>query len=182
LKDLYFIAIVPDEPLLGEITEIKQIFARDYFSKHSLRSPGHITLVPPFRSSHDILHEIEKVIVDISSVTKPFQVVLNGFSSFPPRVIYIKPLKSRDLLKLYYELNQSLEYLISELGRSHRPFRPHITVGFRDLSEDLFFKAWEFFKDQKFEHTFIADSIYLLKHYKDGWKIHKEFPFENRFD
>ena len=44
----YFIAIVPPEPLLFEIQEIKKTISQNYKTKGALRSPGHITVHMPF--------------------------------------------------------------------------------------------------------------------------------------
>ena len=177
MKDLYFIALVPGEPLLTEIKEIKEVFARDYSSKHALRSPGHITLVPPFRCDPDNINLIMAELKKIADSSNPFDVELRGFASFPPRVIYIKPLKSRSLLFIYHNLKDALSTYIPELIRMNRTFRPHVTVGFRDLSEEMYYKAWGMFKDKEFNRNFNADAIYVLKHFKDGWKIIRSFRF-----
>ena len=44
----FFIAIVPPEPLLSEIQDIKQSIFEKHNVKGALRSPGHITLHMPF--------------------------------------------------------------------------------------------------------------------------------------
>ena len=58
-KSLYFIAIVPEEPLLGRINTIKAEVAQKYKTKASLKSPAHITLFPPFMWPKENEKELE---------------------------------------------------------------------------------------------------------------------------
>jgi 2'-5' RNA ligase len=60
----YFIAIVPPEPFLSNITAIKMELFENYGSKGALRSPAHITLHMPF--SWDDEKE-EKLITNLES-------------------------------------------------------------------------------------------------------------------
>jgi 2'-5' RNA ligase len=49
-EKLYFIAIIPPQPYKEKIAGIKQSFAEIYHVSHALKSPPHITLIPPFKT------------------------------------------------------------------------------------------------------------------------------------
>lgn len=53
-------------------------------------------------------------------------------------------------------------------------FHPHLTLAFRDLKKPEFYKAWEEFKDRKFNAGFVVNSISLLKHDGMQWQLFKE--------
>jgi len=46
---LYFFAVVPPEEIQSSVTDIKQDFKERFNASHALKSPPHITLIPPFK-------------------------------------------------------------------------------------------------------------------------------------
>ena len=57
-----------------------------------------------------------------------------------------------------------------------RPFAPHMTVAFRDLTKKNFKLAWQQFKTQELYFQFTATELTLLRHNKKRWQIHSQFP------
>lgn len=55
---------------------------------------------------------------------------------------------------------------------------PHITIATRYLTNELYHKIWQSFKNRKFIDYFLIDKIVLLKHNTKFWEIYKEFKFE----
>jgi 2'-5' RNA ligase len=58
-----------------------------------------------------------------------------------------------------------------------RPFKPHLTIAFRDLKKSQFPKAWEFYKHRPFKSACEIDGISLLKHDGKQWQSEREFKF-----
>lgn len=172
----YFIAIVPPEPLLSQIQDIKKSIFEGYKTKGALRSPGHITLHMPFSWEEE---KESKVI----SCLQAFQfnelvnVSLDGFSCFEPRVLYINVREEEALFELQKKLVQHVKVNLQLFNQSDdmRGFHPHITVAFRDLKKPVFYKLWEEYRDKRFQENFICNAICLLKHINDKWEVYREF-------
>lgn len=108
-----------------------------------------------------------------------FQVELEDFGAFGPRVIFID-----------VALNQALENLQKDLVKTarqglnlhnanykQRGFHPHITLAFRDLRKPAFKEAWIEFKPKEYHATFEVSSFWLLKHNGKNWEEYREFEF-----
>lgn len=172
----YFIAIVPPEPLLSEIQQIKQSVYDTYQSKGALRSPGHITLHMPF--SFDDSKE-DKLIGCLSEFqfNTTFPISLNNYDCFEPRVIFINVQEQTELFDLQKQLVSHVKRNLNIFNQSDdmRGFHPHITIAFRDLKKTVFHKAWEEYKSKSFSETFTCNSFSLLKHQNEEWVVLKVF-------
>ncbi len=175
----YFIAIVPPEPVLSNITAIKTELFENYESKGALRSPAHITLHMPF--SWDDEKE-EKLITNLESFqfNQNINIELKDYSCFEPRVIFISVSENEHLTNLQKNLVQHCKKNLQLFNQADdmRGFRPHITVAFRDLKKPMFYKIWEIYKLKKFQSQFMCHEIYLMKHINDKWEVYKKFEFK----
>lgn len=182
VKQRFFIALLPPQEIQEEATKIKQHFAEIYNSKAALNSPPHITLQPPFEWEVEDLLSLEQHLYEFCKSQVSIPIILNGFAAFNPRVIYINVLKSPELLtiqkKIIYHLESSLG-IVHEISKK-RPFTPHITVGFRDLTKSNFYQAWVEFKNKTLHFTFTVDQLTLLIHNGKLWEVYKEFLFTNK--
>ena len=103
-KHLYFIALLPAEPLRGQIYKLKQQFAEQYHSRHALKSPPHVTLVPPFKMSPESAMTFSTSLASFAHSNHVFNVEIEGYGAFAPRVIYLNILKQDALEKLQKKL------------------------------------------------------------------------------
>jgi len=176
---LYFVAIVPDTGLQDKVNEIKRYFGEQYNSHRSLRSPPHITLHMPFRWRKDREEILERTLSNFASSRDSFEVTLDGFGAFRPRVIYINVQQTDPLYSLQKDLSENIRRKLKIVNDSYRNrgFHPHMTIAFRDLSKSNFSKAWKEFEHKNFIEEFTAGSISLLKHNGKTWDIHKTFPY-----
>ncbi len=182
--DLYFIAIIVGAEFGEEVTKIKQLFASRFNSNHALRSPPHITLHMPFKWRADkINHLLGELSVFVEGI-KPFQIALDGFSSFPPRVIYIDVKYSDKLEHLQKEVQNVAHNRLKLLNSNYKnqAFHPHVTVAFRDLSKKEYQAAWKEFAEQKINHRLTACQIALLKHNGKSWDVYKTFEFGDKVE
>lgn len=176
MRRLFFVAIIPAEPIRSEVHFFKQMIADEFESRHALRSPAHITLFPPFFAEQDQMSTLSFLLEKAAEKFQSFQIQLNGFGAFKPRVIFVRPDLPRQLVRLEQTINDSL---INYRDSRHkiRPFRPHITVAFKDLTKKQFYEAWHKYQQFKYERTFLVTSIYLLIHRDKQWEVCEEFPF-----
>lgn len=176
-EQLYFIAIIPPEPVYSEVHQLKQYFNDHYKSKAALNSPPHITLHMPFKWKE----AKEKLLIDklqaFASAQKSFGMKLNNFSAFEPRVIFIDVVKDERLESLQKQLKRFCKIELNLFNADYKEFafHPHLTLAFRDLKKPEFYKAWEEFKDKKFEAHFTISKISLLKHNGTAWISYKDF-------
>lgn len=179
-KKRFFIALLPPKNVQEEATKIKEYFKEVYHSKAALKSPPHVTLQPPFEWDIEELPKLIQELHDFSASQKPFSLTLSGFSAFKPRVIYIDVIKKPELLLIQKQLMSHLESSLSivHLVSKSRPFSPHLTVAFRDLTKKNFYQAWSEFKDKEIYYDFMIDQLTLLIHNGRQWEIHSEYNFQ----
>lgn len=169
---LYFIGIVPGEPVQSEVTDFKREMAERFGSKHALRSPAHITLVPPFRAGAEQLTRIQDALGEVAGSTTSFDIRLNGFDAFRPRVIFVNPEQSDDLAALQASVREAVEPFLParEKRRERRPFHAHLTIAFRDLRRRKFYEAWKYFGEKEYRRTVPVEELVLLKNEEKRWK------------
>jgi 2'-5' RNA ligase len=174
----FFIALLPPQDVRDSITEIKQIFADRYNSRAALRSPPHITLQPPFEWLPENLITLTQSLKTFAQQQSPVPTILSGFGAFAPRVIFVDVKKTPELLSIHSELLAHMEAHLNivDAVAKMRPFAPHVTVGFRDLTKSNFRSAWAEFQHQPLNFEFVVANLTLLVHTGKQWEIHQEFP------
>ena len=147
---MYFIAIVLPTELNKKVLKYKDYMDDKYSCKVGLKSPAHITLVPPFWMEEEKEGQLIKDIERIS--VQPFTTSTNNFSAFKPKTIFIAPVLNESLIQLKQltdaAFNNNEDYKIKI---DTRPFHPHITIATRDLHKKDFAEAWPFFKEKEFK-------------------------------
>ncbi|MEH2086517.1 2'-5' RNA ligase family protein [Nostoc sp.] len=175
----FFVALLPPQDIQDYANEIKQYFADRYTSSGALKSPPHITLQPPFEWADDNLPLLEASLKEFASEQQQVAITLKGFNAFAPRVIYINVVRSQELLTLQADLmayTESNLQIVDKVSKS-RPFAPHLTVAFRDLTKQNFKAAWPEFENRQLHFEFTADKLTLLLHDGKRWNIKREFAF-----
>lgn len=160
MKKMYFIAIYPDQKIIDEIRVFKEDLAKNFGNSKALTNDAHITLAPPFSREIKLEEDIQLAFQKIDTNISPFEIILNGFGSFPnPKhpVLFIKPEENENLKQLYFNVKEKFSF-------ERDSFCPHITVGYRDLTYENFLKAWEIYKDKNYKTKFFVDRILLLRH------------------
>ena len=175
---MYFIAVVPDALIREEVTAFKE-YARDHFqTKHALRSPPHITLIPPFWTSEAA--SLRKTLAEFTAnfPCRDFRVLLDGFQAFPPRVIFVRVVPDSLLKALQKDLQRFLWTSMRLKARSKYEFHPHMTVAFKDLKRSRFPEAWAYFSQLTYVREFHVTGLALLRHSAgEGWTVAEVFPW-----
>jgi len=168
---LYYIALLPPEDIRQEVTALKEHAAEAFHSSKALNSPPHITLIPPFRI--EISREAE-LLERVHACRRPwvsFPVVLDGFDHFSNEVIYVNVCPNPALNAFRAELMACLDPdMVTETART-RPFRPHMTVAFRDLTPDGFLAAWQYYGNVNYSRDFSAFPPVVLRHTGRIWSV-----------
>ena len=169
---MYFIALVLPEELNNKVLPYKQMMLEKWFCKVGLKSPAHITIIPPFWLEEDkeqqLLHHIDL----ISSSLNPFPIATQNFSAFRPRTIFIDVERNEQLNKVKKEVDHFFHYNEQyKIKKENRPFHPHITVATRDLHKKAFAEAWPLFAEKEFKVEWQAKGLSLLRHNKKNWDV-----------
>ncbi len=176
---LYFIAILPNAEVSAEITAFKKEAETTFDSKHALRSPPHITIIPPFRAYYNKIEGISNALVNFSKKQTNFDIDLSNFNHFGESVIYIDVVKNQLLQELREQLCSLMETDFNIANKfSGHPFVPHLTVAFRDLKPQIFPDAWNHFSNISYERNFETCDLTLLINEDKKWQIVQRFPFQ----
>jgi len=177
--DLYFIALLLP-PSAARQVERYQVWARDTFdSQAALRSPPHVTLQSPFKLGDDDNKVLKSVLTVCAGQTPAIDVTLSGFGAFPPRVVYIDVVRTPELMTVQSALSRHLKVTFG-IGCDlpvDRPFRPHVSVAFRDLKRSQFRKLWAEVRDKSFTEQFQVTGMALLRHDGRRWRVGSEYRF-----
>ena len=176
-----FLALLPPQSIQTAIADIQTYFSDRYDSRAALRSPPHITLQAPFAWLPENMVTLQQHLEAFAHNHTAIPIALNGFAAFAPRVIYVDVVKSSALIAMQADLAKYMETSvgIGDPKAKARPFVPHMTVAFRDLTRQNFQAAWKEFQERSLHFEFAANRLTLLLHDGRQWNIHSEFPFNS---
>ncbi|MDH5476536.1 MAG: 2'-5' RNA ligase family protein [Cyclobacteriaceae bacterium] len=176
---LYFIALVPPEPLKGKLKLLKKSFGERFNCKAALKSPPHITLHMPFRFPEE--KEVQLIEqLQVVSRRDIFTIQLNNFGSFEPRVVYINVDATEQLTLLFNNVQKTMKRLnVFNADYKNKGFHPHLTIAFRDLKKSIFPIAWDEYQFKQCSEQFDADCFVLLKHNGKHWDEYRTISFNN---
>ena len=172
---MYFIALVAPGEINTQVLKWKHFMKEHFGCSVALRSPAHITLLPPFWLEDTKEIELQQILGSFTSDIAELEIQLDGFSHFGNRVLFVKV---RENLALEQLRNQTENHFIQSftdvIKKENRPFHPHITIANRDLKPGGFEKAWEHFSKKEFKEAFRAKKISLLKLNAGTWDVINE--------
>jgi 2'-5' RNA ligase len=175
---IYFIAIIPPEPIRSDITAFKQDMADRFHSKAALKIIPHITLKAPFKLP---AHENGSVIAWFQQLPirqSAFQIALKDFGAFDKRhpVLFIEPVLSPALQSLQKAITGNFKKQFPGVGlaANEKKFNPHITIAYRDLSPAAFRHAWQEYGEKHYKASFETDRFHLLQHDGQKWTTVEE--------
>ncbi len=186
MSKLYFVAFLLPPKQAEELRSFQWQAAELFHSKRALRNPPHITLLPPFRfpsGKHPRLQEdeAEKSLIkrlqtfaerpSTKEILSRLKIRLEDFGFFAPRVVFVNVYPDKALLQLQADLQKATAELTGFPETPHRPFHPHVTVAYRDLSKEQFPRAKRHFEKLSYRTSFKAEAFHLLKHENRRWKV-----------
>ncbi len=169
---MYFVAIVSPPPVDKKVQRYKYWMKDQFGCVVALKSPVHITLIPPFWLDERRESELLNIFQSFTSDMDELEIQLDSFSHFGKKVLFVH-IKEDPVLQ---ELQQQTEdYFLQHVGdvikKDERPFRPHITLANRDMKPGDFEKAWHYFSEKIFHETFHSRTVSLLKLNLGKWNI-----------
>lgn len=169
---MYFIAIVLPPELNEKVLKYKKMMLEKYNCKVGLKSPAHITLVPPFWMEDEKESELISDIDTVSSKLSSFTIRTNNFSAFRPGTIFAAVEENETLQAVKNKMDDFFKNQSSySIKIDTRPFHPHITIATRDLFKKSFYEIWPWFEEKKFIEEWKAETVSLLRHNKKNWDV-----------
>lgn len=168
---MYFIAIVLPDELNKKILKWKNFMHEKFGCKVGLKSPAHITLIPPFWMHEEKGQALIADIDVISLSVQPFTIAIRNFSAFKPRIIYVDVVVNEELRLLKSAADKFFSNTDYKIKTESRPFHPHITIATRDLHKKAFHEAWPLFETKKFKAEWGANGLSLLRHNSTNWDV-----------
>lgn len=134
----------------------------------------HITIAPPVYLKKEDLKEIFNVVKSAIQNIKPFKVRILGFNFYSDNdsynnsnVISLKIVSNKELIRLTKKLVKSLKNKYKHDYYFPEEYKYHITISYRDLSEEGFKKAKKYFKEIVFKEAFLVDHVAIGKENKN---------------
>ena len=168
---MYFIAVVLPRLLDEKILQYKKSMAEKYGCKVGLKSPAHITIVPPFWTEPGKEEQLINDVRAISASFGNFTVTTDNFSAFKPRTLFVAVKDSEELKALKQAADNFFQTKDYKIKIENRPFHPHITIATRDLHKKDFAEAWPYFETKEFQEEFDVAGLSLLKHNGRTWDV-----------
>lgn len=118
------------------------------------------------------LDSLKDELSNLCVALSPFKVTIEGFGFFeaPSKVVYLKVLKTDELIEIHKKINNSLAKCSENLFEYYKPenWVPHITLAMDDLSETDFNNFKEKYKDYfpSFKQT--ISNLALVEFNKNG--------------
>lgn len=153
----YLLVITPDKETVTEICDYKDISKKLIGPYPSFNSKAHITINHYFEANALFFNERAPIYRSMTGRIDAFEVKINGFDYFESQgnyTIYARV----DLNRIITTRFQSFKKVFG----SDVPQTPHITIA-RGLAYNQFKTLWAYFEMQKFECSFYADEIVVLK-------------------
>ena len=175
-EQLYFLAIIPPQPIYDEVMTLKQEVLEKFDSKAALRSPPHITLHMPFKWKEKKEEHLIQKLSEFQFEASSFSLELQNFDFFPPRVVFVDLVNNELLNQMQKELVTHVRKALNILNADYKdkPFHPHMTIAFRDLKKNRFQEVEEYFSKKEYKASFEVSGFHLLKHDGKRWN---EFRF-----
>lgn len=179
MAQMYFIALVAPQEINEQILSWKRLMKERFDCVVALRSPAHITLIPPFWMDTLFEENLFDTLSAFAGKRAPFEIELKDFGAFKPRVIFVDVIKNKALELLQTQLEHYLVGMKSfPIQPDAHPFHPHVTIATRDLHKKSFSAAWEIFREKKFDALWKCSGISLLSHSQKNWDVVTTSQFE----
>ena len=169
---MYFVAIICPPSVDKKVLQYKHWMKEQFGCTVALKSPAHITLIPPFWLEDEKETALTVTLQSFSSDMDTLVIRLNGFSHFGRRVLFVKVNENPALEEIKKQVENHFSKVFNDtIKKDDRPFHPHVTIANRDIKPSDFLTAWEYFSKKEFNEIFYVNVISLLKLCQGKWKV-----------
>ena len=157
---------------------MKRWMREQYGCTVGLKSPAHITLLPPLEVEEPGVRRLEEHLADVAGRTRPFRIHLRSTGSFRPVSPVVFVTVARGI--------SNCEQLAHAVRRGPLgvelsfPYHPHVTIA-HHLDDESLDQAFD--ELASLECEFVVDSFCLYVHDEDrGWQPSRYFGLAHATD
>jgi 2'-5' RNA ligase len=174
---VYFSLVCP-ESVGRDIRGFQQWLFLRHGARAAMKSPAHITLIPPFWWPTANLDALSAHAAAFRFAPPTLKVRLEGFGHFGKRVLFVRIEDQPELQALQEAFNGHMQLLAGgNMKADDRPFHPHVTIATRDMTPAAFREAWEHFSRMDYRAAMDLDTISLMLHSSGAWNIGHSFDW-----
>jgi 2'-5' RNA ligase len=179
IMKLYFIALLAPPVIADQVLQWKNDMHFKYGCRAALKSPAHITLIPPFNANQAEELQLLEFLEEFTQQQPAMEVSVNGFGIFGRRTIFLAVEKNKPLEILYQLLSSLFYHEFPTKGKTTGlNFHPHITIANRDIPPAKFDEAFARFSYISYKAQCPLNDISLLRLDPSKWTTLKSFPFQ----
>lgn len=168
-----------DQAATSQVRELQRTMSEITGSRASLDSwSPHVTLGDGVEATDLELNDLIAEIQQAARTTPSFTINLSGFSSLnsrpigvgevsTPYAIFIDVVVSQELLDLVAKIDE-ISTARSIWYHMPRPYLPHVTLAFRDLSEEGYRSGLDYLSDKDTRFSSTIDHIALVQKLPDA--------------
>lgn len=149
----------------------------------------HVTVGDGIWVSEPELKILEKELFELTNQQEKFLVNIGGFGGLTNRKGGEGEVTTPYVLWIDVDVNENLKKLVdniySQVSSKYKlwysmpkPYTPHVTVAFRDLSKEGYYKGLQFLEDKKFSDEIEVSHIALVEKLPDKDVEYKRFYFK----
>jgi 2'-5' RNA ligase len=170
---LFYIAIVCPSSIEEKVKDFKVYMEQQYGCRSALKSPAHLTIIPPFRAEDEMEKHLLDFIQTFNMGMLPIDINLNGYSNFGERVLFVDVSPNNALTSLEKEATDEFNNQFPAIIFGMKPeFNPHVTIATRDIPEGKLPEAKAYFEsNHPMNETFNAKELVLMKLVNGWWEI-----------
>ncbi len=149
--------------------------SRMFNTRGGLRQSPHITIKFPFET--DNLESLERYFDELVETVEPFEIEIDGIDYFEPKVIFLNVCPNKNISALHFKVLKDLreQFSIQSHELEGKNVRFHITLAYKDLTEEDFCESKKFLKNEHPYFRLIFNTLGLFYYLKenDSWIIYK---------
>lgn len=170
IYNMYYLALICPPEVDRQVEQYKHWMKDQFGCVVALKSPAHITLIPPFWLVETRETELINAVQSFTSDLSEMEIQLDNFTHFGKKVLTIGVKENPALVEIKNQVELHFIGAMEDVIRAdNRSFHPHITIANRDMKPSDFVKAWEHFSNKTFQASFLTETISLLKLSSGGW-------------
>jgi len=170
---LYFVALIPQGEVKVQINHVKHQTGGRFGCRQALKSPPHITIIPPFRLQPERVEEMLEAVRGNFEAPVNLSVSFNGLGAFENRTIYLDIVADSGI-NSYDLVAKNLVATKPDLFpnvRFHDTFHPHITLANRDIPPGDFLEMMDYLKKKTLPESCNELSLEILHLDRGKWMI-----------
>jgi 2'-5' RNA ligase len=173
---MYLAALLPPEPVFGQVWAMKQEVHTLTGSRNAVKLPPHITLIPPLRLPPETFEpKALPALAEFARTQQPFEVGLHDFRWFGNRTLFVHVTEADALAAFHAALTSWCAVRLPQVPREKRPFTPHMTLATRDLPSEQVPMLRQLFAERQYAAHFPVQSFVLFRHDGRQWQPIQEF-------